>query len=135
MDKAWWRRYLSEAKKDFDGELMTSCRDMAGVQLVKFNQGGNSGAGAMSLAEHFGARRIILLGYDCQYTGGQRHWHGDHPKGLGNAVSMPKWFAQFEEMAGKLGHCQVINATRTTALNLWPTQSLDKALNEHQESL
>ena len=84
----------------------------------------------MSLAEHFGARRIVLIGYDSQYApDGKRHWHGDHPKGLGNAVSMPKWKAQFQEMAGKLGHCEIINASRATALPFWPRMSLAEALS------
>lgn len=108
---------------------MSSTKAIRGVQPVRFEQGGNSGAGAMSLAEYFGARRIILLGYDCGYApDGKRHWHGDHPKGLGNAVSMPKWHRQFEEMAGHLANCEIINASRRTALRLWPRSPLEKAL-------
>ncbi|MCK2183512.1 hypothetical protein [Halomonas getboli] len=129
MDRAWWRRYADDAEQVFRGERVSSARGIPGVQGLKFHQGGNSGAGAMSLAEWHGARRIILLGYDCGYAAdGKRHWHGDHPKGLGNAVSMPKWYAQFEEMAGHLGHCEIINASRHTALELWPRQSLEQAL-------
>lgn len=128
MDRAWWRKYLDDVKRKFKGDRLTSCRNMPDTDRVNFYQGGNSGAGAMSLAEFFGARRIVLLGYDCQYTAGKRHWHGDHPSGLGNAVSMPKWFGQFEDMAGKLGHCEIINATRSTALRLWPQLSLEEAL-------
>lgn len=129
MDRKWWDMHFSDASMKFRGERMTSARNVRGATKVSFHQGGNSGAGAMSLAEHMGARRIILLGYDCGYSrDGKRHWHGDHPKGLGNALSMPKWEAQFREMAGHLGHCEIINASRRTALSIWPRMALDKAL-------
>jgi len=129
MDRAWWKTYLNDVRLKFRGERLSSARSINGVETVRFYQGGNSGAGAMSLAEHFGARRIILLGYDCGYAGdGKRHWHGDHPEGLGNAVSMPKWAAQFADMAGHLGNCEIINASRRTALTLWPRQDLETAL-------
>lgn len=130
MDRAWWRKHGAEAAKQFRGDRLTSSSGCPFAKTVKFDRGDNSGAGAMSLAEHFGARRIILIGYDCQYApDGKRHWHGDHPKGLGNAVSMPKWKAQFHEMAGKLGHCEIINASRATALPFWPRMSLAEALS------
>ena len=35
----------------------------------------NSGASAIDLAAHFGARRIILLGFDMQSDNGRTHWH------------------------------------------------------------
>lgn len=83
----------------------------------------------MSLAAHWGAERIILLGYDCKYADdGRRHWHGDHPKGLGNAVSMPKWMGQFKEIADHLRGVMIVNASRDTALRFWPRQSLEEAL-------
>lgn len=83
----------------------------------------------MSLAAHWGAKRIILLGYDCKYADdGKRHWHGDHPKGLGNAVSMPKWMGQFKEIADHLRGVMIVNASRDTALRFWPRQSLGEAL-------
>jgi len=128
MDRAWWNKYRHQVAAGFRGECLTSAQNVPGAKTVIFRQGGNSGAGAMSLAEHFGARRIILLGYDCQYTGGKAHWHGNHPKGLGNAASLPKWQAQFAEMAGHLAHCHIINCSRHTALPFWPRQRLEDAL-------
>ena len=127
MDKAWWRKYAKELK-GFAGERITSSNNCPGAVTKKFSQGKNSGAGAMSLAECLGARKIILLGYDCKVSGGKRHWHGDHPKGLGNALSLPKWPQQFADMAVQLGHVNIINASRDTALNLWPRVPLEQAL-------
>jgi hypothetical protein len=92
----------------------------------------NSGAAAISLAAARGARRVVLLGYDCQLTGGRTHWHGNHGGNLGNAGSLPKWPAIFAQVAK---HCerlrvQVVNATRETALTCFPRQPLEQALAE-----
>jgi hypothetical protein len=71
-----------------------------------------------------------LLGLDCQYTGGKRHWHGDHPPGLGNAKSLKKWPTGFKRLAS---HCkgqgvEVINASRETALDCFERQPLEAVL-------
>jgi hypothetical protein len=43
-------------------------------KMVSWN--GNSGAAAISLAAHFGAKRIILVGFDMKLdTTGKQHWH------------------------------------------------------------
>ncbi|WP_207950789.1 hypothetical protein [Marinobacter sp. JSM 1782161] len=129
MDSAWWRKYHCEAAQAFKGDKFTVARGSApGAVKLDFQHGQNSGAGAMALAEHFGARQIILLGYDCQYTGGRRHWHGDHPRGLGNCVSLPKFNGHFEKMARQLRHCHIINCSRETALKFWPRLDLEEAL-------
>lgn len=93
---------------------------------------GSGAAAAISLAAHRGASTIILLGYDCQYTDGKRHWHGDHPRGMGNAGSIVKWMRGFEELATALEKAgvRVLNATRETALTCWPRTSLYEALAE-----
>src|SRR5690606_16993842 len=90
MDKVWWDQYGEEAEKTFTGERWAPLR-YPGVRREIFNRGKNSGVGAISLAAHWGARKIILLGYDCQLTGGRAHWHEDHPKGLGNAGGVKDW--------------------------------------------
>lgn len=88
----------------------------------------NSGAGAINLAAHLGAKSIVLLGYDCQHTGGKTHWHGNHPKGLGNAGKVNDWPAQFATLATKLCAVNIINCTRDTRLNCWPKKSLEETL-------
>ena len=77
---------------------------------------------------HFGARRIYLLGYDCQHTGGQRHWHGDHPKGMGNAGTVAKWPRQFRELVRFVPGAQIINCSRETALTVFPRAPLESVL-------
>lgn len=89
---------------------------------------GNSGAGAIALAAKAAASRVILLGYDCQKTGGMVHHHGDHPEGLGNAGSMPKWPAQFANLAAAMKGVEVINCSRETALTAFPRGELESVL-------
>lgn len=133
MDRKWWKVHGDEAKKTFKGRLVTCIPNVVQAQTLKFKHGGNSGAGALSLAEHLGAEHITMLGYDCQYTDGKRHWHGDHPKGLGNCVSLPKFYGQFKDIKKHLDTrgVAIVNATRKTALDLWPFANLEEALESH----
>ncbi|MBB1060421.1 hypothetical protein [Marilutibacter spongiae] len=83
------------------------------------------------LAKLFGAGRILLLGYDCQHTGGRTHWHGDHPPGTaGNAApkTVRKWPGQFRQVRQHMGRIPVINATRETALDVFPRAELEQVL-------
>lgn len=137
MDKVWWSHYLEEIERDFAG-MRCSHGVRSGVQRVRggyFREGSqNSGAGAIALAAEWGAKRIILLGYDCQKTGGKAHWHGDHPaknrKGerMGNAGSIGKWPEQFRRLRQHLRGATVINASRETALSVFPRMPLEEAL-------
>lgn len=131
MDKKWWLHYGDEARAHFPG-LRFSVNAMPGVRKGRFPHFTNSGAAAMALAADMGARRIVMLGYDCQRTGGKSHWHGDHTGGLGNAGSLPKWPALFQQLAKHLHRLriEVINASRETALTVFPRMSLEQALAE-----
>lgn len=127
MDQVWWKEYGAEARKDFLGE-MWSASTVPGVHKLRGIVTQNSGAGAVALAARCGARRVLLLGYDCQLTSGRAHWHGDHPRGLGNAGSVRKWPAQFRALARQLPDTQIINCSRETALTVFPVLSLEEAL-------
>lgn len=133
-DQLWWSKYYALAKRHFSGMCLTRLPRHPihrSLTSIDFHFGGNSGCGAMGLAQHFGAKRIILLGYDCKTDkDGRRHWHGDHIKGLGNAMSLPKFPAQFRDMARFLQRfeLEIVNATRDTVLECWPLQGLEAAL-------
>lgn len=90
----------------------------------------NSGAAMIAQAAWWGVRRIVLLGYDCQHTGGMTHWHGSHPKHLGDAAGVADWPAQFRAILPRLDSegVEVVNASRVTALDMFPRQSLEQAL-------
>ena len=135
MDRPWWEVYHHEVARTFQGERtsLAQLRPAMGVtRLQRFTPYNNSGAGAVSLAALRGARRIVLLGYDCQRAGTQVHWHGDHPRQLGNAGKMDGWASSFAQLAKDLQRqgVEVLNASRATALGCFPRVSLDDALKE-----
>jgi hypothetical protein len=84
----------------------------------------------MNLAFHFGAFRMILLGYDMQQTGGKSHWHGDHPQGLSRSSPLGEWVKQFRSLATdlKAQGVKVLNASRQTALDCFDRSPLEDAL-------
>lgn len=91
--------------------------------------GKNSGYQAINVAVHLGATRIVLLGYDMQ-TGAQdqdhyfgQHWHGGR-------VPLQAFRGLFDTLVAPLAALgvQVLNASRRTALESFPTCSLDEAL-------
>jgi hypothetical protein len=128
MDRKWWNQYFPRVS-DFAGELAAPLK-FDGVKRYSIETFKNSGAGAINLAITLGAKRVILLGYDCQKTGGKAHWHGNHEKGLGNAGSIRDWPAQFAKLAKVYPDTDIINASRETALTCFRRADLDEVLNE-----
>jgi len=128
MDRVWWKEYGGEVAEVFKGIATTPVSGIKGTERVHSHDTQNSGAGAIALAITMGAKRVILLGYDCQLTGGKAHWHGNHPRGLGNAGSVDKWPAQFKAMAAKFPKADIINCTRETALSVFPLGILEEVL-------
>lgn len=132
FDGKWWDHYLEEVRRTFKGALMSHAIAVKpGVESVRgkpwFQHFHNSGASAISLAITGGASRVILLGYDCQRTGGKTHWHGDHPKALSNARSIANWPTQFKNVARYAASksVPVLNASRATALTCFPRVTLE----------
>jgi hypothetical protein len=134
-DDAWWMEHHREVSSSFHGRKI-ACQSNGrrwgaqSLKALKFKSFRNSGAAAISLAAFAGAKRVILLGFDCQKTNGQTHWHGDHPPTLGNAGTMPRWAERIAD-AGKYAKsmgCEVVNATRETALECFPRVQLEECL-------
>lgn len=125
MDAGFWRTYDTS---EFRGKKCSSYVTK-GVEHVKLSAR-NSGAGAILLAELLGATRITLLGLDCGYSEeGKRHWHDDHPAGIGNAGSAWQWASQFADMAKRLkAGTAVTNCSRRTAMTCFPRVDLDAEL-------
>lgn len=136
MDSAWWKQYGKEVAATCTGRKMSTSQAAPshGAESLYgcswFPHALNSGAAVVELAIASGAARVILLGYDCQKTGGQTHWHGDHPKGLGNAMSVKRWPKHFQNVAehARRAGCQVLNATRETALTCFERVNLEQVL-------
>lgn len=91
--------------------------------------GRNSGYQALNLAVHFGAKRILLLGYDMQ-TGpkGEAHFHGKHPRHRISPFGI--FLRKFETIARPLKDqgIEVINCSQRTALKCFPRLTLEQAL-------
>lgn len=134
-DEAWWKLYRTEVQAGFPGQKVCCAPGgrRFGAQwlgLQKHKTFRNSGAAAISLAVLAGAKRVVLLGYDCQHTGARTHWHGDHPAPLGNAGSVARWPQTFRQVAQYAAQqrCEVLNATRATALTSFPRVRLEDVL-------
>lgn len=133
MDREWWGVHGDEVLATFNGARFSnnSIATKYGVRKLPntFKAYRNSGAASVSLAAHVGAHRVILLGFDCQHTGGKTHWHGSHPKGLGDAGSVGMWGKAFAELARDMrGRCEVLNASRATALDCFDRVNLEDVL-------
>lgn len=134
FDGRWLTEYGAEVQKGFSGKVcaFSVLAQRHGAENIRgrFATFLNSGASAVSLAIAKGARRVYLLGCDCQATGALMHWHGDHPSRLGNAQSMNRWPEDFAKLAAH-AHKQkidVLNCSRSTALRCFPLMSLEAAL-------
>lgn len=142
-DTAWWhvhqgvpgfagRKYTVQlTPRAFGVERLTVTgdrgleRDPRGLRT-----GMNSGYQSVNLAVHFGASRIVLLGFDMQACHGRTHWFGEHPQRLNSGSPWPTFRALFDTMVEPLRQLNVavVNATRETALTSFPQVSLDEAL-------
>lgn len=108
--------------------------DNAGVEGISddpssLKNGANSGYQAMNLALHFGAAKIVLLGYDMKVGRHEaEHWHGDHPnKSRSPYQKFQRMFNRVAPLYAKRG-VRVINASRVTALKCFERLPLDQAL-------
>ena len=72
----------------------------------------------MNLAFLWGAKRIILLGYDCKKIDGKDHWFGQHPTGLVQIQPYQLWLNSFPKLAKELEAegIEVINCSMESAL-------------------
>jgi hypothetical protein len=108
---------------------------------------GNSGAAAISLAVHFGVKRIILLGFDMNVDDADvTHWHGSHknPSELpkSRVVSTKKKLPPFQrhlrgfpaiaEDARKLG-VTILNASPQSAITVFRKVSVKDVLENTKD--
>lgn len=92
---------------------------------------GNSGFQAVNLALHFGARRIVLVGFDMRGT----HYFGSHPKPLTNPTGFDAFIRAFTKAALFLpAGVSIVNATPGSALRCFPVVDLAEVLGERIEA-
>ena len=123
---------VSEQSRDAFGLYWMRCTKDDGFQTEHgaLNGGGNSGFQAIHLAATFGAKRIILLGFDMQRTGGKEHWHGKHEGNLPNGNGFASWIRKMTPLARDLKSMgvHVMNCTPTTALRCFPKYKLEEVI-------
>ncbi len=94
--------------------------------------GNNSGYGAIGIAKHLGARRIVLLGFDCQpAVDGCVTWRGCRDATVPGIYEFALWLTRFRTLPGPLQACgiELVNASRATAIDCFPRQPLREALS------
>ncbi|AZV21466.1 hypothetical protein [Mesorhizobium sp. M7A.F.Ce.TU.012.03.2.1] len=91
----------------------------------------SSTTGAINLAAHFGAKRIVLLGVDARpAANGRRHNHGlPWPWELrpGCWAAQIKEFSTIAPSAEKLG-VEIVNANPDSAVTVWPRMRFEECL-------
>jgi len=143
-DRKWWEAHKAHALKfagykitirDFHFEqvrsLQVSPQQVFDPRPTHLVTGGNSGYQALHLATHFGAKRIVLLGFDMQLgPKKERHWFGNHPGNLNVAGNFPTWLRSFNRLAPELQKMgiDVINCTTSTALKCFKRAPLEETL-------
>jgi len=94
----------------------------------------NSGAAAVNLALHTGAKKIVLVGFDMQLSPeGIANYHlnlKDQP----SPTVYPRFIAGFERLKEKMRvmfqGVRVVNATPGSAMQTFPIMTLEEALSE-----
>ena len=147
-DYRWWKFHIGCIADQYNGTCWT--QDIAweedgkpvdpaqwGIkQLISLDEqglsrkqgtiyrGGNSGYQATNLAYLMGATRIILIGVDLMMNG-QRHWFGDHPKGVGLASNYHNFITYFRTIDPAEYGIEILNCSRETALDAFPRHHLE----------
>lgn len=160
-DLKFWKANALEVSQHFRGERWTAdaqATEFFGVTHVahtlEFDKiapkpgviatAGNSGHAIVSLALAFGARDIVLAGYDMQHTGGKLrratgllvggliHHHGPHALPLGNPdpAALRTWGKRLDGVAPQLAAAgvRVTNCTTSSALTAYPRAELETTL-------
>lgn len=150
-DRNWWEEYHGRASAVFGGQMVSPDAPVAkrfGLRLVGLlpestehvgrislepgvlGRGGNSGFQCLNLVVQFGARRVILLGFD--FCGD--HWHGEHKSPLRNAqqCTMDKWAGRLDAASSQLRDAgvDVILCSGPSLLNKYRRSTVPTVIGE-----
>lgn len=151
-DRRYWKAYMAAMVKAgcTKDRMVTRCNVTAaaekirrirahnktGIGTYELHTGGNSGFMGLNLAFVYGARRILLLGFDMQDgPKGQKHFDGAHPLPLVQAMPFKDWINKFTLAAPDLAKrgATVINCSRVSALTCFLKRDLASELPKIQE--
>ncbi len=93
----------------------------------------NSGASAINLAYHLGAKKIVLIGFDMKMVNGEHNYHNSHkphhtPKSNIYQERFIPRFNVIKQDATRLG-LQIINTSMNSALEVFDKVRLENALD------
>jgi hypothetical protein len=146
-DAAWWRSRhglpkfagrriaYSGGKLEFPG-IETVDIDPRGDRLLfdggKVGGGGNSGFQAINLVAFWGARKIILVGFDMN-PDTDVHWYGRNRWPMAhnpNEACFRRWRRAMENAAAQLKErgVDVVNCSPMTAIKAFPVKTLEEAI-------
>jgi hypothetical protein len=145
-DPLWWDHHIDSVRSGFSGELWTQDQATAKKHGLNWIQGyhhpgisktpthihfnSNSGAQALNLAAIWGAKRILLIGFDMKLIAGKRHWFGDHPGPLNKNSDYRDWITKYQRIAIDLERMGIecFNCSMESALDCFPKRRLDELL-------
>jgi len=157
VDVCWfgdarWYGWHCEALKSFKGMIYHCANRIKGQRIDRVKRVGrgksqgldrrpeyvawnrSSGASAINLAYHLGAKRIILLGFDMRkriVDGEERqNWHKDHKVVGAKANPYPRFLQVFRLInidAKKLG-VEILNATPNSSIKDFPIVDLESVV-------
>lgn len=124
------KQYIKAAKEWGLRMVRTAPREGVSFDPALLHEGWNSGFQAVNIAALGGAKRILLLGFDCQRSGGQSHFFGEHPEAIRRATPFNLFAEAFAKAAPQLAAAGigVINCSRQTALDCFPRATIEGVL-------
>lgn len=93
--------------------------------------GNNSGFQAVNLAILFGAKEIVLVGFDMRVVGEKSHFFGNHKVPLRATNSYQTWIGEFTRAWKMLNGSgiKIINATPKSAMTCFPMMKLEEVIS------
>jgi len=144
-DGRWWRDPALRPKA-FDGLIVSSAKEISDprVKLMHKIEPGElsekpctvalrrtSTTGAINLAVHFGASRIVLLGVDGKVSPqGMRHCHGTPWPWALKVGCFDEQNEEYRQIAPSAAHLgvEIVNANPDSAIDAWPRRPFSECL-------
>lgn len=148
-DVKWWD-WHKESLRSWPNSIATCCQNarvikeaaQMGISLISYNRmgrglskqpkyvswNGSSGASAINLAYHLGAKKVVLVGFDMRRVDGKKNFHSDHKEADHDPFGRHlRAFPKIAPAASQLG-LTIINATPGSAIPQFPIMSLEEAI-------
>jgi hypothetical protein len=138
-DAAWWMHHkavpaFAGVRVGYEGPgpagiiwLQGTGGDGYDPRLGYVRHGQGSGYAAAHLAAQLGAKRIVLVGFDCRPVADKEHFFGSHDQQIRKPMPYAVWSERFAVLAKELAarEIELVNATPGSALKL-PTCPLSR---------